>query len=798
MPPKAGPSLRENPNEIHRTTSTKKPPLPRTGSRASKYAHIGPKVDSKLAPEFIPPDSTFQRPKHKRGSLYFRSDGKAQENELEEEDEVCRLHSDSSDGTLYENASDHGSPPPSGYSTDAEADILAHFGGSHATSSPPYQRDHDSPPFPSAHSSHASSRKSTLEHPTSNPAAYARNTDSYKNKMNEPLEYNTSEPSTPGSGLQILPRLPLFRQQSVKFNEPTRPPNPSLHDRRRGQSLHTRPLLETTFLKSIRDALNITCDDLLDARDALFSGDRMLDFREVLQEQEGFPPDVNGLRHKIVEVIECLERQYAEDFKILEEIEKKDLEKESEKIEIYKQRVEELEEELRTNGEEQQRKERENGIRNAEREERILELEGALQTSNEERERAQIDEQEAQKKLEETSHTLKTQAQQLYDAAILSETQASKIEQLEASLQDRPAVSVSLEELQAAYRLHEQDTQKIQQLEEALQALQVKRVNDALATGTDTPEWHDVFKRGLEIRAAQQNEIMHLKTSIQKLNVYHLDVEREVQALREYVTLHRDTVQTLQEKLSSSKSQTKQWKAEYKQQKEMLDQRANREETTLSALREEMHLTISSYQSLLPTPSHPDALEITGLLRKLESQDHHLKDVTQRLETLKKEKASLETSIQKLLQENSDLRHGPPPLPRVIIHPETQEELHLPVWNRLERVTQRETALSAFRREQEAVRKREEIESKLLQKAREWKMGANYPPSRREYQKQAKKNEWERWEVKRWVEEMATDEEYEEIYGAGLLEGKKKRRSVKWKGKDRGSMGLRAWEVEGE
>ncbi|KAJ4353221.1 uncharacterized protein N0V89_004948 [Didymosphaeria variabile] len=650
MPPKRSPSLRERPSEILRTNSTKKPPLQRTGSRSSKYAHIGPKVDNKLAPEFIPAESQFQRPKHKRSSLYIRSDEQAQDSESENED--TGLHSDSSgDATLYEYPSDHGSPTPSSYSADYEEDILAHLGGGQSTSaaaSPSHHSDNASPSFQSGHSSRTSSRKGTLEHPTSNPAAYARNTDSYKNKMNGPLEYNGSAPSTPGSGHQVSPRPTLLRGQSVKFKDPPEiESRSSLHDRRRGQSLHAKPLLETTFLKSLRDALNITCDDLLDVRDALISGNRMLDFREVLQKQEGFPPDVNGVRHKIVEVIEGMERQYAEDLRHLDGI----VEKESgEEVGRYKVRIEEVEEELRIGGEEWRRKERENDSWRAEREGRINELEGRLQESNEERERAK-------EKLEETSHALSSQAQQLEDVSLTIETQASQIRQLEASLEERPAISVSQDQLQAAFHLHEQDVQKIQHLEEALQ---VKRVNNALATGTDTPEWHDVFKRERKIRAAQEHEITHLKTSIKKLDTYHVDLEREVRALREYVTLHRDTTQLLQDKLSASKSHAQQWKFEYEQQKEMLDQRDNIEETTLAALREEMHHTISSYQALLPTPDNPDALEVTGLLRKLEAQDHVLKDVTQHLETLKQEKASLETSISQVLKENSDLRHGPP------------------------------------------------------------------------------------------------------------------------------------------
>jgi chromosome segregation ATPase len=463
----------------------------------------------------------------------------------------------------------------------------------------------------------------------------------------------------------------------------------------------------------------------------------------------------------------------------------------------------EFEERLKMRDEELEVKKRES----KNREEKIRELEAALQRSEEglqrERERtSDSDAQEAQKQLQALSSQTDTLQASLVQKTKELETASSQISQLQKALQSRPAHAVSEAQLKEAFRLHEHQAQKIAQLEEALQA---KTVNDALATGTDTPEWHALFTRERKVKAAQDRQIAHLMASITKLNAYHVDLERESAALKEYAALHRDTVRVLRDQLAASARAAEGWREEFAQQKAMLDGRAVAEETALAALRDEMQRAIVAYHALMPTPGRPDALEITGLARKLSALERVLQETTARVDVLKGEKLALEKAVEKVMDERQDLREeierlksGPLPPPRVFYDEETGEEVPIPSWDTSERLLQRGIAVADFRAKREDARRKAEAEERFAEKARAWKMDKWYPPSQRDFTASPKTSAWERWDVKRWVEEKASDAEYDEASRLGLLKERERRwrRTNEWKGRRLRSMGLRSWNVE--
>lgn len=769
-------------------------------SRSSKWAHVGPKVDSRLPTQFMPGESRFQLPKHKRSGARIGEEPPIQEeNEHVEEDEDAESqHGEDEDAhQAFESSSLplHNTPPDSQHtpnyaspapSSTYSAEIHEQFGGS-----PAYHNDTDA-----EQDSRASSRRHSLvlEQPTSNPAQYAKNTDSYRVKMREGVPW---QPGSLATSPAVTPEWE--KEKKVRFDEPAKPPGRPRagvrgHDRLRAQSMFTTPTLGGGggVRKWFGDALDATCQDLLSLRDEFYKERRMLDVRNVLGKRDEMPKDVNGVRERIVEVIACHEAEALQLGKLKTEDERR--------IGEQEWTIKKLDEALKGKSEDKNREERQDV--------RMRELETALQRSVENVEwqrRSDVHEEEAQRKYQEmTSRAENLQAsltQKIKELEEAARTHATEVEQLQKELQAKPPHTVSIDQLQEAFILHEDQAQKIRQLEEALQQ---KTINDALDAGTDTPEWYSLFKRERKVKAAQDTEIAHLKDSITKLNTYHIDLERERDALKVYVATHRDTLRTLQDQLATSKREAEQWHSEYTQQKEMLDGRAFAEETALEALREELAHAISTYQALLPSPSHPDAMKISGLLRKLSTQEKHLDESTSRLAVLTREKAALEKEFEKVidekkaaLEENARLGNSPAPPTRVVYDEGGISELPRPAWNTDDRLFARQTALSSLLAAHANARDRIFREEAIVEKARAWKMGKHYPPasSRDTYKKAIEKSAWERWEGTLWVQDEAGEGEYGEAVSLGLLgERRGGRRTNEWKGRRVGSMGLRSWE----
>ncbi|KAK7193385.1 hypothetical protein DPSP01_010952 [Paraphaeosphaeria sporulosa] len=782
-----------------------RPSLRRIPSRSSKYAHVGPKVDSRLPSEFMPSESQFQLSKHKRSELHIGEEGPIQEEtENLDGDENDYQFSETDGFPLPNRAIDSQHSSTSRYASPAasstySAEIYAQFGGE-AISSPTYHSDTDAEP---GQNSRASSRRHSLvlAQPTSNRAQYARNTDSYRVKMREGVE---RQPLS--SELFTQPRVTTPEwERKVRFDEPVKPPSRPRprggYDRVRSHSMFTTPSMGDGIARSFQDALDRTCQDLLSLRDELYNQRRTLDVHSVLGKRGNMPVGVNGVREKIVQVVERYETETNQHRELIMKNEKRIDEKE--------RRIRQLEEALKGKSEELKMSQRDGKSREEKQEARIKELEDALHRSVEKTERqrtSHVHGHEAQRKLEETAswaadlQSSLTQKTKEFEEVVKSH--ALEVERLQKELQDRPKHAVSISDMQTAFLAHQEQEQKIRELEEALQK---KTINDALEAGTDTPEWHSLFKRERKVKAAQDTEITHLKASITNLNTYHIELESERNELREYVAAHRDTVQTLQEQLATSTREAEQWHEEYNQQKEMLDGRAFAEQTELEALRQEMQHTISTYHSLLPSPSHPDALQITGLLRTLAATEKTLEETTSRLNVLKEEQLALEKGIEKVmdeknevLAENDRLLNGPPPLTRIVYDSDTGQQVRLPPWHTADRLFARQAARSLFLTSQTAARRKIQLSEQIVEKARAWKMGKHYPPSRLQetYKQAVKKSEWERWEVQRWVQEHGSDGEYSEALELGLLGSQKARGrgTNEWRGRRLESMGLRSWD----
>lgn len=731
----------------------------------------------------MPAESQWQRPRHTRSSVSFMGS------------ERVGL------GGVSENGDDDGGEYVAPESDDGVGD------GARSRSQ---SRGH----------SYSYSHVHILEDPTSNPAAYAKGTHSYSKKMNERMEYPFARTSSTGRDGGNDER----ENDEAEDLTPTTPTPTTFHkhDRKRAKSAYAAPsLLRDNYTKRLREAFDATGKDLLDLQDDLHSGRGSLSFREVLGRKDGLPREFDELRGKFVGVLECFERRglvlEGECERLREDMESKQQENDGL---IVRQlgRIRDLDREVKTRGEEFERRTREKEAEVQMREKRIVELQGELDTIRGDREQIRkqveqlsrrvgtLDDSLAQKtkQLEQASDRFNLQAQKLEEASKANQVQAEQIEQLKAALEIRPAASAPFsdgKQLQEALHRNEQQAQKIRQLEEALQA---NLIDHALATGTDVPEWHEPFQRMKEIKDSHERENALLKASLETFTDTYEPLEEQVNTLIEDLTIQIDNVESLQSQLTTATALKDYWQDEYSQQKKYVDRHTPAEETAVSNLRQELHDTIAAYHALMPSPTHPDALQVSGLLRKLQAQEKDSSETTQLLDSMKTEKGKLEREIEKLMDEKKDLVlenrrlvYGPPSSPRVTIDNETGLLIRQPTWEATALIQKRAAKLAAFKRKQDAVREKEEAKAQLVEKARRWKMGKLYPPSKGTYPALLEKSEWERWEGRTWVETVAVDEEYVEARELGLLGKESKgRRTEEWKGKDWREMGLRAWEEE--
>ncbi|KAF1968602.1 hypothetical protein BU23DRAFT_602062 [Bimuria novae-zelandiae CBS 107.79] len=587
-----------HPEKPHPAVRGNLTPSQRKGRRLCD--HVGSKVDSKLDLKYIPGESQYRTA---RAFLYRRSDGS-----LDPDD------SQTGNIDLYEENAFQEVPTAEGEYTSGNTPMLSsqafasysehladYFGGKHTrsgASTPTYHSGSETSSLNgSGQNSRSSSRKQSLEHPTSNPSEYAKSTKSAKQKMKEKLGYNPTAQGLEdlkaplgqrkvslGQGSATTPVTTpgeLKRTKAVTFEEPLNSaPAPDCRKRhKRAMSLRSQLELEDNYSEYSRIALEVTNQDLLYLKNDFNRG--RLSYKEVLGRRDAFPTPVNSMRERMVLLIGSYERQI-----------------EDERLDCFKSHTQQ--------------------------ESRIAELEEALQTSLKQKEQ---------------------------DQAILQQ-QADRIKQLEENPRAREVSNTSEAEharnLQQALHLNQFQAKKIQQLEEVLQT---KHIDDAVTTGKDTPNWHAVYTRRGTILAAQEAEMTHLKASIRDLVSRLPALERENADLRAYVAAHRDTVAALQGELHAARTEAEEWHTEFEQQRDMFSAHVSAEATELADLREEMQGTITAYHALLPSPDHPDTLTITGLTRKLAAQGKATDELLHRLDTMKHEKGALERELEALLEE---------------------------------------------------------------------------------------------------------------------------------------------------
>lgn len=597
-----------------------------------------------------------------------------------------------------------------------------------------------------------------------------------------------------------------FTQESVE--EPTEPveaPTEELaedteehieDDRKR----HTDRQTEKHTDEHYDDALYAICYDLSRLLEDFEKEKKLLTAREVLNSQEDIPLEVKLVRQNMIKLIECYDSRFDNLAIEYSQPQQRDQTGKPEGATTLTEKQGKSSPETEATRENHQQK--------------VLELEEALRKTTEQNayDQAKIDSQfksiqELEKNVQAANDKIEQQArsiEEMEDALQENDqvnskmySQIDRIQKLEMNIQaandtiEQQACQIeemgeSLQEKQSSNEAH---MEKIEELEVILEGMEV---NGTFAKGIGTPSGHPLFARQKKIADAREQEIDHLKTSVKKLDAYLPDLERENKDLKAYVANHRDTVNTLKDQLATSQSAAKEWHTEYKQQREMLGQRAFADARELADLRQEMQNTISKYQALMPSKDNPDALEIMGLVSRIGKQDKVLEEAKQRLDEMKKAKILLEAAIERtmhekkaLVKENENLRFGAAPPPRFLYDEETKEKLYLPAWNRDDLRTKRENAVAELRAKQKAARQAKEAEERLLGKIRESKMGKWYPPLRGNYKDLANKSAWDKWDGNEWMLQ-ASQEDYDEAKKQGLLNDRsrmKNRRTQDWSGK---------------
>lgn len=761
--------------------------LRQESSLSRRYDHIQPKVDLKLEERFTPAASQVRVPLYNKRRSTFSADNQWKHLEQSANDNLeADQYGTEEEEYTAENLHDIGERPASSAqaSPSYSDQIKDYFGRTPSTPetiASPYYSESGSPSYRSKSEtqsltnspfdSRSSSRTGSFEHPTSNPAGYAIATDSFRRKINERRDYDivgisrappfqrkkTFERGESSLPMETLERL--GREKTVRFEGPAIP------------APTYRRILHHRRTKSESQVLTPNLCPYEHVPQ--YGRDTSLPRKNHVGETDNKEAENQKTRGKEAKGKEKADKSPAEASKGNEENQRS----------VQQQRgiIRKMEIEFQATTEQGKQEraasllERDQTIE--QQSQRIKELEEALESTEEQN----VSYAEKVGLLEDAAKLQNSQTQQTDD-----------LEDAEGNKDNRSNDSELGHALQQALQTNEAQAQQIKQLEEALQE---KHVDDAIATGTDTPDWQKVFLRKARINTAQEKEINHLKESVKKLDAYNPVLEREVKELRAYVTTYRDIIDSLNDQLESSRSAEQEWKHEYEQQRDMLEQRTFTEETELAELRAEMQGTIAQYQALLPSKDEPDALEITGLMRKIEAFQKTLKLTTTRLETLKKDKTALEQGIVTLTTENRDLlkanevlKYGPP---RAFLDQESNGPL--PEWNFEELARKREAAVAEFKQKQKAAREAREAENKLMEKVREAKLGKWHPAKRAHFRELEQRSSWERWEGKRWIDEQSSPEEYDEAKRLGLLEERRKKWRINdWKGKSLGDMGLRS------
>ncbi|KAJ4296450.1 hypothetical protein N0V90_006495 [Kalmusia sp. IMI 367209] len=612
---------------------------------------------------------------------------------------------------------------------------------------------------PSNRECHRRATAESSEHPTSNRARYAVETDSYRQKKHEKVEYSSSVPSSPGAKaltrqitrfgqgdwrgkrfeftqgpatraanykpLQYFStidesqdQLGYDRDSSLALAKPvegltvdSETEAAELESRTVAWYTSTQPPLEgyteaeilgkSAGLQSQNDDLRVAfeavCQDLANFQSAIsVDAEKMNEYADALRERSSFPAGINGLRSQIIALVTC----YCETMRSMSQ----------EHTEFVNAKL---------------RQEEESRLAN--------------KRSKEENAQA----------VKEASEKIKQQAQKIQELEVARQTLIKQSEQEQA---------LALQ----AFKANDLQAQKIKQLEEALQA---KQVSEALKKDPTIP-WNAVYEQLQRNEVAKDQKIDHLTASVHGL----LTTDFKNTELKNQLTRCRDTNKNLEDQLNHFRSTAQDWEADYKQQKQMLDQRDHAEDKETQTLRQELQDTILKYQSLMRQHGAPDALTIATLARKLEAQQSSLEEVTLRLDTVKKEKGAAYDEIARLMdvntllgKENEELRLGPLPSPRLFLDEET-DTVRLgrrPPWESPEMRARREEKMRAFREEQLQKREEREKAEGTLEKVKEWKMGGLYPPKRRDWKGFARKSSWERWEGGKWLEEQLESGGYE-------------------------------------
>lgn len=289
----------------------------------------------------------------------------------------------------------------------------------------------------------------------------------------------------------------------------------------------------------------------------------------------------------------------------------------------------------------------------------------------------------------------------------------------------------------------------------------------------DYRKWIPLYKAEHKKNARLKTAHAKLRTEAWKLYEGWPKLRRDNKDLSEKLAEFGDDCTRLRAQLAESKKAAAEWQAEYHQAAHMYEtQRTKREghfETQMKEIMGCMRAYQKAYHDRMPERD-ADWWKVEGLRKKVEAKGEELRNVGDRLETVKLEKQvayqhieRLKNEKKELVAENERLRQGAPPSPP----PSDNGNGNAPIgrnsrglatkyrWaDSAKAKKRREQIMAGLREKQTLVRKQQEDSQDLVEGLRRWRMGPYYPPFKNGWEEGMQKTSWVRWEGERYKREM--------------------------------------------
>ncbi|KAF2472048.1 uncharacterized protein BDR25DRAFT_313253 [Lindgomyces ingoldianus] len=262
-----------------------------------------------------------------------------------------------------------------------------------------------------------------------------------------------------------------------------------------------------------------------------------------------------------------------------------------------------------------------------------------------------------------------------------------------------------------------------------------------LTASETAPSWQTLYHQKCLDNAKLVSDMKDLRIELEKN--YRPKLKRENERLQKDIWDARDFASLLEQTVQTFQSQAQTWEAEYKALESRSKISSAQKDSRIAELEAEMSGVIAEYYRNV---GHEQKDEVLYLRTKIQGLGHTLDGLLRENKKVATERDEWGKAVKAMMERGERLPSGytaPRPFSFTTRKPNFESEAE---------IAERNEYLAQVRETQEAKREREDALCDLLEKARRFKMGDRYPPIWKGFEEVRRMEEWERWEVERYLE----------------------------------------------